>query len=329
MEPPMAAPIFVKTAETTEPMLAAAPIAPLRTDAFRIITPTEDSKQSVNGSDVVMRIDDFQAETADIWRAERPLAVVDGWPVNLANLEQATSAIISAAKNGQSFSAVTLNLDHLVKLRSSAAFRRAYRHASFVTADGEPVAKLARRQNGSIVRTTGADLVVPLARAAANAGIPVYLFGTSPDVIARAGSYLAQASGAGRELDLAGSTSPGLDFDPEGPEADAALDRIAASGAKLCFVALGAPKQELFSARAVARGVSCGFVNIGAALDFLAGAQVRAPLIMQRSGLEWLWRLASSPRRLAGRYLSCALVLADIVLLGPQTASGAPYRMGK
>ena len=85
----------------------------------------------------------------------------------------------------------------------------------------------------------------------------------------------------------------------------------------MCFVALGAPKQEIFAARAVARGVQVGFVCIGAALDFLVGAQVRAPAIMQTFGLEWLWRLASDPGRLAKRYALCAIVLAEIALVAP------------
>ena len=83
------------------------------------------------------------------------------------------------------------------------------------------------------------------------------------------------------------------------------------------FCGAGAPKQEIFAARAVARDVPIGFVCIGAGLDFLVGAQVRAPAIMQRFGLEWLWRLASDPGRLAKRYARCAIVLAEIALVAP------------
>ena len=256
---------------------------------------------------------------------EHPLAAVDGWPVNIVNQAEAVAKIIAAATRGESFAAFTLNLDHLVKLRSSAAFRKAYMHARFVTADGAPVAKLAQRQNMSIERTTGADLVVPLALAAAEHHLPVYLFGTSPQVIAESAADLNERCGGG--LDIVGSAAPAMGFDPEGPEADAALDRIAASGARLCFVALGAPKQEILAARAVARGVKTGFVCIGAALDFIAGEQSRAPVFMQKHGLEWLWRLASSPRRLAGRSLSCALLLADILLFGPSSRQPQSQRI--
>ena len=246
---------------------------------------------------------------------EHPLAAVDGWPVNIATEAEAVAKIADAAARGEGFAVFTLNLDHLVKLRSSAAFRKAYLNARFVTADGAPVARLAARQNASIKRTTGADLVVPLARAAAARQLPVFMFGTSAQVIADSASDLAERCGG--KLDIVGSAAPAMGFDPEGPEADAAIDKIAASGARLCFVALGAPKQEIFAARAVARGVKTGFVCVGAALDFIAGEQSRAPAVMQNYGLEWLWRLASSPRRLAWRYLSCAVLLADIIVLGP------------
>ncbi|MGE0856869.1 MAG: WecB/TagA/CpsF family glycosyltransferase [Hyphomicrobiaceae bacterium] len=240
------------------------------------------------------------------------LASVDGWGINLARMDDAVAAIASAAERGESCAAFTLNLDHLVKLRTDARFRDAYRHARFVTADGAPVARLARRQGAAVERTTGADLVLPLMEAAAERDLPVYLFGSSPGVLGRAGARLA--ANTGYRLSIAGSEAPPMGFDPQSPSADAALDRVAASGARLCLLALGAPKQELLAARAVERGIPVVFVCIGAALDFLAGSQTRAPRVVQRSGMEWAWRLATNPRRLAGRYAQCALLLARLSL---------------
>lgn len=264
--------------------------------------------------DMTMLSDVLPAQLCMTSATEHPLAAVDGWPVNIANVSEFVAKVCAAAERGESFSAVTLNLDHLVKLRSSAAFRQAYLQARFVTADGAPVARLAQRQDINIERTPGADLVIPLARAAAERHLPVYLFGTSPDAIARSAADLVERCDG--KLDIAGSAAPAMGFDPEGPAADAAIDAIAASGAKLCFVALGAPKQEILAARAVSRGVKTGFICIGAALDFIAGEQMRAPLFMQKYGLEWLWRLSRNPRRLAWRYCLCALLLADILLFG-------------
>ena len=255
------------------------------------------------------------------------LAVVDGWGINLSTLDDAVAAVCSAAKRRESFALFTLNLDHLVKLRSDAAFRAAYGEADFVTADGAPVAAFARRQGNDIERTTGADLVEPLCDAAAGRDLPVYLFGTTQTVLRAAQAHLS-ARTAGR-LTIAGMDSPPLSFDPEGADADRAIDRIAASGARICFVALGAPRQELFAARARERGIKVGFICIGAALDFLAGAQHRAPVLMQDWKLEWLWRLATNPRRLGARYALCALLLFEMLFLkpvaaGPGTGNGVP-----
>jgi exopolysaccharide biosynthesis WecB/TagA/CpsF family protein len=242
-------------------------------------------------------------------------ATVDGWQINLPNMHAAVASIVEAAERGEGCSVVTLNLDHLVKLRTNRKFQQAYRSARFISADGGPVARLARRHVPEIERTTGADLVLPLADEAARRNLPVFLFGTNAKVLAAAGQRLSMNTDG--RISICGTEAPPMGFDPDSGAADAAIDRIAASGARICFVALGAPKQEVLAARAVARGVPVVFVCIGAALDFLAGTQVRAPRFFQRAGLEWAWRLASNPRRLATRYARCAWLLAELTLLEP------------
>lgn len=244
-----------------------------------------------------------------------PLVRIDSWPINAANSRTAVAAAISAALVRRPTTLYTLNLDHVVKLRRDADFRAAYRSASIVTADGQPVVWLARSQGVELTRTTGADLVVPLATAAAAADLPVALFGTSAPVLAAASDRLRDAAGPG--LAIAWAESPRMGFDPAGPEADAALDRMHQAGARLVFLALGAPKQELLAARALARSLPMTFACIGAGLDFLAGSQRRAPVALQRHGLEWAWRLATDPRRLFTRYAACAAVLADIAVVTP------------
>ena len=246
---------------------------------------------------------------------QSPLATVDGWAITTPTLDAAVATIVAHAEQSASFTVFTLNLDHMVKLRREAAFRTAYRSASVVTADGAPVVWLSRRQGAAISRTTGADLVPPLVDAAAHRQIPIYLFGSTGGTIAKAARAFVERTGG--LIDIAGSEAPPAGFDPSGREADAAIARIAASGARIAFIALGAPKQEIFAARAKAQGVRCGFVCVGAALDFIAGEQIRAPKFMQRSGTEWLWRLASNPRRLAGRYADCAMLLADLAVVQP------------
>jgi exopolysaccharide biosynthesis WecB/TagA/CpsF family protein len=91
------------------------------------------------------------------------------------------------------------------------------------------------------------------------------------------------------------------------------MDRIRASGARLCFVALGAPRQELFAARCLDELNGTGVLCIGAALDFIAGVQSRAPTIARRAGLEWAWRMLREPRRLGPRYVKCMTVVPRLV----------------
>jgi exopolysaccharide biosynthesis WecB/TagA/CpsF family protein len=239
------------------------------------------------------------------------LAVIDGQPINIATMSAAIAAPIALARAGQGFCFFTLNLDHMVKRRDDPAFLAAYAKADLVSADGAPVAWLARKQREGIVRTTGADLVEPLAIEAAKQGIKIAFFGTTDAVLEAANAHLRSIAPG---LEIAHCESPPLGFDPTSAAAEAACARIAASGAQIVFVALGAPKQELFAAHMREKFPGLGFVCIGAALDFFAGAQVRAPEAFQKLGLEWFWRLASNPRRMAKRYALCAAVFASVLI---------------
>merc|ERR1712034_123912 len=105
-----------------------------------------------------------------------------------------------------------------------------------------------------------------------------------------------------------------MGYDPDGEAAAADLARLAGDGAGLCFLALGAPKQERLAARGRDLAPRTGFVSVGAGLDFIAGHQRRAPRWVRKLAMEWLWRMASNPRRLAGRYAACALTLPGLVV---------------
>ncbi|WP_290989533.1 WecB/TagA/CpsF family glycosyltransferase [Hyphomicrobium sp.] len=252
-------------------------------------------------------------ELPDTGKEQIPiLAYVDGWAINTPDMETAVSRIIGRAKARDAFTVFTLNLDHLVKLRSNERFRLAYRNADIVTADGAPVARLARLQEPSVVRVTGSDMLLPLLDAAATAGHPVFLFGSTEAVLTKAAHEIGNATDG--LLKIAGMLSPSRAFDPEGAEADHAIETIKKSGARICIVALGAPKQEIFAEHARAKGLACGMICSGASLDFIAGAQIRAPGIFRKLGLEWMWRLATNPRRLTKRYAECAIVLADLLI---------------
>ncbi len=207
---------------------------------------------------------------------------------------------------GEGFALATINLDHLVKLRRDAAFAAAYAAQDLVVADGNPVVWLSRLARRPVALVPGSELVVPLAGLAARAGVAVALVGSTEGALRAAGAELERRVPG---LRIAARIAPPMGFDPDAPGAAAVLERIGTSGARLVFLALGAPKQERLAARGRAALPAVGFASIGAGLDFLAGTQVRAPAWVRAIAMEWLWRMLSNPRRLARRYAECALIL--------------------
>ncbi len=235
---------------------------------------------------------------------------VDGITINILSMPQAVSSIVSATQSGDSFIVCTLNLDHVVQLQRRPDFRAAYRRARFVTADGFPIVALGRLAGAQIERTTGADLVEPLCEQAGRSGIPVYLLGSDNLTLHRTARRLSRRF---RGLQIAGYYAPSGDFDPYSDEADRAIESIRRSGARLCFIALGAPRQEVFAARCLDSLPGVGLLCTGAALDFIAHTQDRAPRITQKIGLEWAWRMLRSPRRLGPRYARCMAIVPRLV----------------
>ena len=215
----------------------------------------------------------------------------------------------AAFDQGRGFAVATLNLDHLVKMARDAEFAAAYRAQTHVVADGNPVVWLRALMRRPVALVPGSELIVPLAALAARRGVPIALYGSDQATLDLAADRL-ESDHPG--LQVAARIAPATGFDPAGPVAAADLARLAASGARLVFLALGAPKQEILAARGLALQPSLGFVSIGAGLDFIAGRQVRAPLWVRRIAMEWAWRMVSHPRRLARRYWDCALILPGL-----------------
>lgn len=179
------------------------------------------------------------------------------------------------------------------------ALARQINAATRVVPDGMPLVLALRALYGCRAeRVAGMDMLpVVLARAAAE-GLPVYLYGGSPEVLEAATARLRAEL---PQLRLAGAVSP--PFRPLTAEEQADyLSAIRASGARIVCVALGCPKQERWMA-AHARSLPAVCLGIGGALPAYAGTHRRAPRWLQRLALEWAYRLAQEPRRLFRRYL--------------------------
>ena len=237
-------------------------------------------------------------------------ALVEDLTISALPLAETAALICQNAGSVAAQNVFTLNLDHVVKMRKDADFRGAYRRAGLITADGFPIVLACRLQGKRVSRVAGSDLIAPIVAEAARSGKSIYLFGSSSQVLNKASRFLHERNAS---LTIAGVFSPPQGFDPASEDARRCIDAIGDSGADLCFVALGAPKQELFADRGKSLLPNISFVCIGAGLDFIAGTQVRAPRWMRDWNLEWLWRAASNPRRLLYRYLLCVAALPRIL----------------
>lgn len=216
----------------------------------------------------------------------------------VGDLDAAVDAVIRRALSGEGGFACFANAHVLVTARRSEMLEAALRSAWAVFPDGSPVAWLQRRCGfPSARRVAGPDLMpAVLDRGREGALRHFFLGSTRPVLEALEAGLLALNPG----VEIVGTFAP----DPGDEDLNAVLEQIRESKPHLVWVALGAPKQELWALRHSASLESCLLVPVGAAFDFIAGAKPRAPQWMQKKGLEWLHRLGTEPRRLGWRYLS-------------------------
>lgn len=225
--------------------------------------------------------------------------------------------------SGRSFAVATLNLDHLYKLKHSTEFQKVYAQQTHVVADGNPVVWLSRIAGRPVRLAPGSELIHPLGELAARLDVPIALLGSTEAALERAATVL-EATHSG--LRVVARIAPPFGFDVTGEAGDACLEAVRQSGARMCFLALGAPKQETLAARGLDRVPGCGFLSVGAGIDFIAGTQRRAPAWVRSLAMEWLWRMACDPYRLAGRYARAFTILPGLLwqALGVRFAAHAP-----
>ena len=221
------------------------------------------------------------------------------WPHLQAKLTQYFAA-------GQGFALATLNMDHLVKLETDQAFQHAYAEQDIVVADGNPIVWMSQLAGSPVELQPGSDLVYPIARICAEMGIPIALIGSRGESLSKAAVALREAL---PDLKIVYQNSPTMGFNPTGPEAAAVLNAAQTAGARMCFLALGAPKQEVFAAFGRQITPKLSFASVGAGLDFLSGDQTRAPLWVRKIAMEWLWRMVTNPGRMVARYSKSFIVL--------------------
>ncbi|HEX6655407.1 MAG TPA: WecB/TagA/CpsF family glycosyltransferase [Candidatus Limnocylindria bacterium] len=222
---------------------------------------------------------------------------VDTLLLDDVGFEGAVQRIVAWGRDRSGGYVCTPNVDYVVRARRDAAFRRIVMGARLRAADGMGIvygSRLAgRRLSGTV---TGRLLPVAVARNPDSP--PLAMLGGSPGAAERAAGRLREAGGT-----VVAATSPPMGFEIGDETDQQALRVVMAADPAILFVGLGSPKQDQWMAEHARQLPRTVMVGIGAGIDVLAGMQPAAPAWMTSIGLEWAYRLAHEPRRLARRYL--------------------------
>lgn len=233
--------------------------------------------------------------------APPPVIDLDGMPVHAVTEAECVARILAALDAGRGGYVVTPNLDHLRRFHRDAEYRRLAASADLTVADGVPLLWAAKLAGTPLPgRVAGSDLIDSLSAAAARAGRSLYLLGGETGCADEAAGVL---TGRYPGLRIAGTHCPAVGFESDPAAMSAIADRLAAARPDVVYVALGSPKQERLIAALRDRLPGAWWLGVGISFSFVAGRVARAPVWMQRTGLEWLHRLTREPRRLAKRYL--------------------------
>lgn len=226
-------------------------------------------------------------------------ASVVGVPISVTTYAEVLDALTDRPAD-RALVVSVCNVHSVMSARKDAGIRDAIESSSIATPDGVPLVwTLRKTANPDQERVYGPELMRRALTERDQRGWKHYLHGSSPETL---DLLAAEIRDFAPDADIVGSYSP--PFASPTPESDAAdVERIRASGANVVWVGLGMPKQEQWMHRVSGELPGVALVGVGAAFDFLAGTVSQAPEWMQRSGLEWLYRLSREPRRLWRRYL--------------------------
>jgi N-acetylglucosaminyldiphosphoundecaprenol N-acetyl-beta-D-mannosaminyltransferase len=238
-----------------------------------------------------------------------------GTKIDPTSYNDASNLIIAWAEQKQSRYVCVATVNNVMESYDAADFQRVMNQADLVTPDGMPLVwGLRLLGHKSATRVYGPDLTPVILEKAASKGIPVGFYGGSPEVLRSLHNVISVRF---PKLRIAYAWSP--PYRPLTLEEDTkVIETINSSGARILFIGLSTPKQDCWMAAHKTR-VQAVMVGVGAAFDFLVGAKRQCPRWMMNLGLEWLFRLATEPRRLWKRYLKHNprfLVLFPLQLLG-------------
>ena len=222
-----------------------------------------------------------------------------GVHVSAINLEDAITTIQRWIVEGSQKYVCVTGVHGVMESKRNQRLRSIHNEAGMVTPDGMPLVWLSRlRGRRRTKRVYGPDLMRKMTAVSELHGYRQFYYGGAEDIAERLKLTLTAAH---PRLQVAGTFCPPFrDLMPE--EDQAVVDTINAARPHIVWVGLSTPKQEFWMGSHLGRIEAPVMIGVGAAFDFLAGTKRQAPFWMQRSGLEWLFRLSTEPRRLWRRY---------------------------
>ncbi|MFZ6772455.1 WecB/TagA/CpsF family glycosyltransferase [Undibacterium sp. SXout7W] len=227
-----------------------------------------------------------------------------GLPIQCLDFHTANQELLKVAseRNHPSRIVVTPNVDHVVKLNQQPEFKQRYITSDYIFADGMPIVWASKMTPSPLPeRVTGADLFVSLCLGCVEQQMSIFILGGQPGQE----QMLRDAFAITYPRLKVSIFCPSMQFDTEGAESDEAIRQIQDAQPNILFVCLGMPKQEKFAFKYREQFATNNvplILCVGAAMEFALGQKKRAPLWMQKIGMEWSWRLATEPRRLWQRY---------------------------
>jgi N-acetylglucosaminyldiphosphoundecaprenol N-acetyl-beta-D-mannosaminyltransferase len=223
---------------------------------------------------------------------------IAGFPLDTVSFHDTIAQIDRSIADRSRLIIATGNLDFMAIARRDATFCLELQQCDLVVPDGVPLLWLARLAGFATAgRVNGTDLAVACVELSNRTGARIAFVGGEPSVAGRAAEVLQQ-----RYPNAHMSVIPTPKLDSREAELETAA-RTAAARPDVVLVGLGAPRQERWMLDHLATtGASVG-IGVGGSFEMIAGTRRRAPRLLQRTGLEWLWRMVREPRRLAGRYL--------------------------
>ena len=235
-----------------------------------------------------------------------------GVGVSAVNMDLAVAAIEGWIQRSEPHYVCVATVNNITECQRDPEFRRIHARSGMVTPDGMPLVWLSQLKGARHVkRVYGPDLMLEMSQVSVEKGYRYFLYGGGEGIADRLASKLIERYPG---LQIVGTDTP--PFSPLTTEEDqAAIERINAAKPDIVWVGLSTPKQERWMASHVHKLNVPVLIGVGAAFDFHAGVKKQAPHWMQRSGLEWLHRLACEPRRLWKRYFINNPWFVGLVLL--------------